>query len=207
MFYGGFMKKYLMNYIKENLKVLSVFIICILIGVISGIIVYVFSVNGTKEELKSVIVNTLEISKQDNFEGINVIKNGITTNLILIFLLYFSTITLISPFIISVLNFIKGFSIGIYIPIIFAIFGISKGMLVIILLILIPNIFYIPAYVFLSTNALNLHFNIINKNGSKVSILIKQIIYIIAAFSFILLSVILEQIFSTNIINIYIGMG
>ncbi len=201
------MKKYLINYVIENSKMLKIFLICILIGIVSGIVMYGFSSDNTKEELKGVVVNTLNISKQENFEGINVIKNGITTNLILIALIYFSIITMISPVIISLLNVTKGISIGIYIPIIFSIFGVSKGMLVLLLLVLIPNLFYIPAYVFLSTNALNLHFAIVNKSENKASLLVKQIAFIVIAFSFVFLSIVIEQILSLNVIDIYKGLG
>ena len=80
-------------------------------------------------------------------------------------------------------------------------------MLVLLLLVLIPNLFYIPAYVFLSTNALNLHFAIVNKSENKASLLVKQIAFIVIAFSFVFLSIVIEQILSLNVIDIYKGLG
>ena len=199
------MKKYLINYIKENSKVITVLALFIAIGIVAGIIEYQFTKEESTNELKESIVSTLDISKQDNFDGINVIKNGITTNLILVLLIYFSTITIISPALVSLFNFIKGFSLGIYIPIIFNIFGVGNGILSVIFLVVLPNIIFVPAYIFLSTNAINLHYYIISKdrNESKTKVLIKQLTFFIISFSFIFLSVLLEQILSTNVINIY----
>ncbi len=205
MFYGGLiMKRYLINYIKENSKIITIFLLSILIGVVSGIIIYQFSSEQTKIELKDTVVNTLNISKQDNFDGINIIKNGISTNLILIILVYFSSLTMICPILISLINMIKGISIGIYVPILFSVFGIYNGIIALLLLIIIPNLFYLPAFVFLSTNALSLHYIITEKlKESRTKILIKHLTYIVIGFSFIFLSVLLEQILSVNIISIY----
>lgn len=208
MLYGDFfMKKYLADYIRENSKMITIFLTCMLIGIVSGIIMYNFSSEEVKEELNGVIVSTLNISKEENFEGINVIMNGLQTNIIIVLLIYFSTITIISPVLISLLNFLKGISIGVYIPIIFSIFGGANGALTVLLLLVVPNIFYVPAYIFLSTNALNLHYIIMeSEEKNKLKILISQLTYIIIGFSFIFISVLFEQIFSGNIISIYKGL-
>ena len=158
--------------------------------------------SGTKGELINSMKSTLEMSKQDNFEGFNIIKNGITSNILLMFIVYFVSITLICPYLLSILNVSKGFAIGIYIPTLINLFGIKNGILVVFLMVILPNLMYIPSFIYSCINSYNISNKIIN-GEKRISLLISEIIKIAIAFSILFLGIIIEQLTSNYIISIY----
>jgi len=205
MLYGDLMmKEILKDYINENGKMIRVILACLGIGVLVSCIMYMFLDEGLKNELINTLKNTLNLSRADNFESINVIKNGVIANAILIFVIYFCSITLIAPLLICTITFVKGFALAIYIPIIFQIFGFSKGLLVIFLLMILPNLIYLPSYIYTSINALQFHYKMYDTEmKNKVMSIFQEIIKIFIAFSLICLSVVIEQLISGTIMHIY----
>ncbi|MDO4282864.1 MAG: stage II sporulation protein M [Clostridia bacterium] len=198
------MKEYLEKYIKENYKILKITCICFIIGLVVGMILYLFVSDGIKNEFTMTLKNTLELSKSSNFENINIIKNGVISNAILLFMIYFCSITLAAPVLISMITFFKSFSIGIYIPIIFNIFGISNGLLVLLLLLIIPNILYIPAFIFSVTNAIKFHYLLFEESEtSMIFKCLKEFIFVLISFSMMILSIVVEQLLTTSVIGIY----
>ena len=163
---------------------------------------------GTKTEIIQTLNNTLSSTKSENFEGINVIKNGMISNGILVLILYFSSITLIAPGLVCMTNIFKGFSIGLYIPTLFYVFGFGNGIIALLLLVIIPNLIYIPAFIYLSINSVSFHYELIEakENGGGIKITIKEMYKLILGFSVIALSVIIEQLLSLGVIHMYIKM-
>lgn len=197
------MKNYLLNYVKENYKVIRILIICLSIGILCGSVTYQVISSEAKEELITSIKSTLDLAKTEEYEGINVLKNGIISNIFLVIVIYLASITLIGPFCICGLNLIKGFSIGIYISTIFSIFGFGKGILSLFLIIILPNLIYLPAYIYMCCNSINFHYLIIESNN-KLSIFIKEASKIVISVSLIVLSIVIEQFTSFGIIALYI---
>lgn len=196
------MKKYLKDYIYENFKVIFAIFLFIIIGLVLGIFIF----NISEETVKSGIIqsakSTLEIAKEEKFEGINIILNSIVMNFFVILIIYFSSITLIPKALINIVSILKGISLGLYIPVLFNIFGISNGILSLIIYIIIPNIIYISSYIFLCNNAILFHNKIIEEDF-KLSNLCFEMIKIVIVFSLMLVSVILEQVAVMVIINNY----
>lgn len=201
-----FMLEYIKRYIEENFKNIVALLGFIVIGIIFGLIFYQFLPSGTKEELVNTLRTTLDLSKNENFESINVIKNGVISNSILVLVIYIATLTLIAPAVISTTCVFKGFSIGLYIPTLFQVFGFGNGILSLILLVILPYIIYIPAFVFLAVNSINFHFNLVNSNINRFKLVISEVYKLILGISIIVLSVIVEQLLSFLVIKIYIGM-
>lgn len=200
------MLEYINRYIEENLKNIVALLSFILIGIIFGLIFYQFLPSGTKEELVNTLRTTLDLSKNENFENVNVIKNGVISNSILVLVIYIATLTLIAPAVICTTCVFKGFSIGLYIPTLFQVFGLGNGILSLILLVILPNIIYIPAFVFFAVNSINFHFNLVNSNINRFKLVISEACKLILGISIIVLSVIVEQLLSFFVIKIYIGM-
>lgn len=196
------MKKKIMEYIEQNFKNIVVVSGSIILGIIVGIILYQVISSGIQNDLVRTMKNTLELTKSENFEGINIIKNGMISNLILVAVIYLMSLTLISPYLISMLSFFKGLSIGMYIPTLFNIFGISKGLLAMLLLIIIPNLVYIPSYIYLSVNSIRFHYSLLG-NESKMIVFTKEFFKVVLGFSVMFLGVILEQVTSYWVILLY----
>ena len=198
------MKNYLLKYLSENYKIIKILLICFIVGLGFGIFTFQIVNNDIKNELMSSIRATLDISKSSDFESINIIKNGVNSNLFITTIIYVSSITLIAPIVICILNILKGFSIGIYIPTLIGTLGIGKGMLSILLIVILPNIIYLPTYIYMSVNSINFHYMIFESNN-KLSLFIKESYKIIIALSLMMFSVLIEQMASFGVISIYLN--
>lgn len=203
------MLKILKEYVNSNFKKIAVLLSCLLIGLVIGIVLYKFLDNNIKVELIKTLKTTLDYSKSDDFEGINIIKNGLVSNAILVFFIYVSALTLIAPAMICIINGFKGFAIGLYIPTLFEVFGVGNGILTLLILVILPNLIYIPSYIYLSINSLDLHYYIIDRGVKeiRVNFFAKEIYRLVLGFSMISLCIIIEQLLSICVINIYKGMG
>lgn len=198
------MKRYLSKYINENTRGIVIFLGLILIGILVGIISYNFIPQTNKQELLNSIKTTLDLSKQSDFNGIDILKNGLTSNLFLISIIILASLTFIAPIILCVIFAIKGFALGIYIDILFNIFGFGNGLLTMLLLVIIPNIFYLPAMIYIGVNALNFHYNISDKSTSSyLTPIVKQCYQLCIAMAIIILSIIIEQSLSYIVFSIY----
>lgn len=204
MLCGGFcMKKYLLKYVSENYKIIKIMIICLLVGLAVGILIFQMLNQEVKTELINSIKSTLDISKSNNFESINIIKNGVKSNLLITSIIYLVAITLIAPICICGINFLKGFAIGIYIQTLIGVLGFGKGILAILLIVVLPNVIYLPSYIYMSTNAINFHYLIL-ESDNKISLLVKESYKIVITLSLMMLSVLIEQLASFGVINAYI---
>lgn len=199
------MKKYLKEYIYENLKSIIIILSLIIIGLVVGIISFNISNQEIKTEIILTVKNTLDISKDENFEGINILFNSIGINIFVISIIYFSAVTLIPKLFINLVSFFKGISLGLYIPILFNIFSIGNGILSLILLIILPNIIYISAYIYMCNNSILFHNKVIEQ-GIKLSIICVEIFKIVITLALFIGSVILEQIGIYIVINNYITL-
>lgn len=197
------MKKYLRNYIEENFKILSIIFFCIIIGLVVGIILYNVINPTLKEEMIKSMRQTLELTKQENFTGINVIRNGMVANAVLVMIIYLISLSLIAPYLISVLSISKGLAIGVYIPTLFQIFGPSKGIVALLLLVVLPNLIYIPAYMYISANSLKFNYGIISKENSRTSLVVKESVKLLIGFSIMFLSIVIEQFSTLGVISLY----
>lgn len=203
------MKEKILEYVNANRKSISILVICMFTGFVISILIYQFLDAENKSEIASSITSILNLSKEENFEGINVINNGIVSNGVLIFCIYVTCITLVCPLLVSLFNFFKGFTIGIYVLTLLEIFGFKNGMLTILLMVILPNIIYIPAYLYISTNSINVSYDMQN-GGNKYNvlyILVKEFYHLIISFSLVFLSLIVEQLLSGVMINIYKSMS
>lgn len=195
------MNKNIQKYVAENISIISKILLFYVSGVILGIILFIFT--DIKAEYIDIVKNILEQTKQENFESINVIANGLKNNLFFIGIIYSSIITIISPLIIMTIIVLKAIVTGIYVCTLFSIFGILKGLGVIILNVLLPLLLSLTGFIIISTNTINIFkdINLGNKIGIKEAI--KQGYWFIISFSLISFSIVVEQLTSGLVISIY----
>ncbi|MBQ8380125.1 MAG: hypothetical protein IJX34_04835 [Clostridia bacterium] len=195
------MNKNIQKYVAENISIISKILLFYVSGVILGTILFIFT--DIKAEYIDIVKNILEQTKQENFESINVIANGLKNNLFFIGIIYSSIITIISPLIIMTIIVLKAIVTGIYVSTLFSIFGILKGLGVIILNVLLPLLLSLTGFIIISTNAINIFkdINLGNKIGIKEAI--KQGYWFIISFSLISFSIVVEQLTSGLVISIY----
>ena len=195
------MSNSIQKYIRENISTILKILFIYFIGVAVGIIIFIFT--DIKKEYVDIVSGVFEGVKSDNFEGINVIANGIKNNIIYIGILYFSLITIIAPLIICFFVFLKAIVTGIYLCTLYSVFGVFNGILVSLISVIIPNIFSLIGYIIICTNIINL-FKLISQ-GEKADIrqIIVHIYYLLISISLISFSIVLEQLMTGVSLKIY----
>lgn len=199
------LKRWIKQYINTNRQEILKVVSLILIGSIIGIGIYIFTGAEVKELATSSVKEVLEISKSESYIKTNIIANGVRTNLLLIVLIALLSITLFGKWIIYGLIVLKGLALSLYGIILFKVFGLWWGIIAVFILILVVNIIYIPALIYIVICFLEVHFNIfkIKTNSLPIVNIYKIIFVVIITFLLMFSSVIVEQIGSCAVLNIY----
>ena len=195
------MSNSIQKYIRENMSIILKILVIYLIGIAIGILLFVFT--DIKKEYVDIVSGVFEGVKSEDFEGINIIANGIKNNIVYIGILYFSLITIIAPLIICLFVILKAIVTGIYICTLYSVFGIFNGILVSIVSVIIPTFFSLVGYVIICTNIINL-FKLISQ-GEKADIkqLLKHFYFLLISISLISFSIVLEQLMTGVSLKIY----
>ena len=158
-----------------------------------------------KELAKTSVKDVFDISKEETYVKTNVILNGIKADVILILILAILSVTLFGRVGIYAIVFLKGISYSLYTILLFKIFGPLWGIIVSFLLVILINMIYIPALIFVVVTFLEINFNLfkVKIQSFNVSMIYKAIFSIIMGFILMFSSVVLEQVLSTVVLNIY----
>ncbi len=196
------MNKSIQKYFLDNISTITKFLVVYLVGMVLGIVI--FNLTGVKQEYVQIIKDILEPVKQDNFEGINIIANGLKNNAIFILMLYSSLLTIIAPIILTVFLIIKAVATGIYMCTLFSIFGVFKGVLVVSSAVVLPFLICTLGYIIICTSIINLAAKIREKIDFRE--IVKQGYWLLISFSLISFSIVIEQLMSEVMFNIYVNM-
>lgn len=198
------MNKSIQKYIVENIHTILKLLIIYFIGIAIGIIL--FNLSGIKADYVDIVRNVFDSVNEENFKSINVILNGIKNNALFIGLLYLSLITLIAPIAVCVLLMLKAIITGIYICCLFSVLGIGNGLIAVFLSVILPLLFTLLAYIFISTNIINLYISFTSDGKIEIKDILKNIYWLIISFSLISFSLVLEQAMTGIIFNLYKGL-
>ena len=198
------MNESIQKYILENLHTILKLLIIYLVGIVIGIIL--FNLSNIKTDYVDIVKNVFDSVNQENFKSINVILNGIKNNVLFIGLLYLSLITLIAPIAVCVLLMLKAIITGIYICCLFSVFSVGSGLIAVFLSVILPLIFTLFAYIFISTNIINIYISFTSDGKIEFKDIIKNIYWLIISFSLISFSLVLEQAMTGIIFNLYKGL-
>lgn len=199
-------KKWLKEYINKNIYDILIISIMIVIGVLVGVGVYLFSTEEAKLGLITSAEGIFELSRNETYVKANIISNGLQINGILLLILLIASVNLFGKQIIKIIAVLKGMAISIYAIVLFKIFGLGYGIVVVGLLVILVNLIYIPAFIYLLVIFLEINFNIFKTKVLSISILEKLGIAgrIIIAFICIFSSIVIEQIMSSVALSIYL---
>lgn len=198
------MSKSIQKYIRENfgtiVKILGVY----LIGIIIGIILFCFT--DVKKEYTTIVTGILDNAKLENFEGINIISNGIRNNTLYILLLYLSSITFVAPLIICLMIILKAIVTGIYICTLFSIFGFLRGIAVVFISVLVPIAFSLCGYICVCINVISMFKSLFSSQSVRAGNVVKHIYFLIIAISLISFSIVVEQLTTKVTLGIYMNL-
>lgn len=198
-------KKWLKEYINRNIYDILIVLVMLLIGIIAGIGIFIFAPDPSKEMLITSARSIFELSKNEAYIKTNIILNGLEMNAILLLVLVVSSITLFGKRIIQFIVILKGIAISIYGLVLFKIFGLGYGLIAVGLLILLVNIIYLPAFIYLVVTCLEINFNIFKTKISNTTMLEKLGVLGRIGTSFVVIfsSIVVEQIMSSVVLSIF----
>lgn len=196
------LKRWIKDYIKTNKMQIVIIMTVLLIGIIMGIIIFSFLPQQIKEEVIADVKETLNITKSGEYIKTNIIMNSIINNLVLIIVLGSFSLMLFGKYIIYFIMLLKALAISIYTAILFSIFGFGYGLIVTALLVLLVNIIYLPALVYLVACLLEVNYNIFNLRLKSVG-LVKVFLKIIPVFIIMCSSGVIEQIATNVVLTLY----
>ena len=194
----------IITYFKEYIIVT----ICFIVGIIIGVIFINNLSDNQSNEITTYINSFLETLKADvNFSYLELLKNSIIQNLILVLTLWFVGATLIGiPLVFGIILF-RGFCLGYTISAVIHILGVSKGIGFILTSMFLQNIFFIPAIIVLAVSGIRLYKTVTKKKNAeniKFAILKHSMLALMIAIILILSSFI-EVFCSTNLFALYVN--
>lgn len=198
-------KKWFKEYYISNKHDILMVISLILIGIIIGGMLYIFSGSVVKDIAIAEVKEVFEISKAETYVKTNIVLNGIKADVILICVLFFFTLTLFGKYLIYFVMLLKGVALSIYTIILMNIFGPLWGSLVVFMLVILVNLIYLPALIYITVAFLGVNFNLFKAriNSLNAGNITKVVLAVILSFMVMFSSVIVEQIVSSVVLNIY----
>lgn len=192
----------LYNHIVNNKRGYLILTILFFIGLIIG----VFFINNAQDTQIEEINNYLNeiVNNVKSYASIdygNLMKQSLTSNFIIIILLWFGASTIIGIPIVYGTIIVKGFSIGYTISSIISCFGIGKGIAISLSIMLLHNIIFIPTMLAASVSGMKLYQSIMKKKDReniKIEI-IRHTIFCAFMLILMIISSLIEVYGSTNI--------
>lgn len=199
------LKKWVKEYIEINKREILQVIGFIILGVFIGIGTYIFADTSVKELAASSIKDVLNISKSETYVKTNIILNGVKADALLIIIIAMLSVTLFGRWIIYIIMILKGAALSVYTILLFNIFGPLWGIVTTFLLVVLVNIIYLPALIYLVVSFLDVNFSVFKASISSLGItnIYKLLMIIFLSFAVMFSSIVVEQIASSIVLNIY----
>ena len=188
----------IIKYFKEYFLVTIIFIVGIIIGV-----VFINNLSENQSNEISTYINSfLETLKNNsNFNYVELLKDSVIQNLILVVTLWFVGATLIGiPLVFAIVLF-RGFCLGYTISAVIHVLGISKGIVFVLTTMFLQNLIFIPAIIALAVSGIRLYHTVVKDRSSesiKIAIL-RHSIFAIIIMILLIISSVIEVFCSTNL--------
>ncbi len=199
------MKKYIINFIKDNKQSIKVFMFFVLLGLATGILSFNYINEISLNEFINSFSDTLNIASTEGIDSIPILSNTFFNILILYLFFLVSSLMIISPILLFGIYFCKGYALGILVSVYLSILGFDKGLLAILLIVIIPNLLLIPSIMFLGVKTIEFNYFIIEKIAitKKLKQFIVYMCYFLIIFPILILTGVIEQILFPIIITMY----
>lgn len=191
-----------------NKKKYFIALIIFFIGIIIGVMVVRNSTAASRSSTKEYLDTFIKTVKDNNYNvsKIDLLKQCVKQNVILVATMWFTGSTIIGvPIIYGIVGY-KGFCLGYTIASIIECLGICKGSILIILGLMLQSLFIIPAIILIAVSSMKLYEKIMTnkkRENIKIEILRHSAIAIISTI-IIIISSFVETYISTTLMLWYI---
>lgn len=194
------------RHFKENVKSYFILFAILLLGLIVGIAFINHANNAQKEQISNYISGFTTTIKDSKIDYWVLLKNSIMSNIKITLIIIFVSMSLFGTIGSYIISFYKGFSLGYTISSIIAVFGVAKGLTFAMSLILLNQLVYIPAMIYLIICSNKFYRKIVNDelNDTKLEI-IRYIITVSITVILFLLSSLIETFISSNLLLALLG--
>lgn len=190
------------NHVNNNKRGYLIVTILFFIGLITGVL-FINNTSDTKIQEINTYLNDLvnQVKTYQDIDLFGLFKQSTISNFIIITLLWFGASTIIGIPIVYGTVAIKGFSIGYTISSIISCFGIGKGILISLSIMLLHNIIFIPTMLGTSVSGIKLYQSIMkNKERDNIKIeILRHTIFCALMLILMVISSLIEVYISTNI--------
>ena len=193
---GDIVYNHIMNNKREYLIITILFFIGLIIGVF-----FINNLDDNQTQRIHTYFNELANNINENIDFDSLFKKSILSNVLTIILLWFGASTIIGILVVYGTVVVKGFSIGYTISSIIACFGIGKGILLNLSIMLLHNIVFIPTIFATSVSGLRLYKSIMKNNNTKnIKIeILRHTLFSIIMLVLIIISSVIEIYLSTKL--------
>ena len=200
-------KEIILKHIIENGKFYFIMTALFLIGIAVGVI-FINNANETQmNEIQNYINTFISSLKQDyHIDKMQLMKNSLGDNLILIISMWFIGSTVIGiPIVLGIVLF-RGFCLGYTISAIIGVLGVQKGIVFLLTTIFLQNLIFIPVIICMSVSCIKLY-KAIMKDKRKENIkleIIKHTMRFILLLLLLVVASLIEVYISTNLLMLCI---
>lgn len=196
---NSFIKKVIIEHIKNNLKEYLIVTVFFLIGIISGIILVNNTTQEQSNEISSYLTNFLiELKNNYTIDRLELLKQSVLENTRLSIILWFVGSTVVGiPIVYAIISF-RGFCLGYAIASSVATMGTKNAIIFDISTMLFQNILFIPAILALGVSGIKLYKSIVKDKRREN---IKVEIYRHTIFSMVMTIILIIS----SLIEVYIS--
>ena len=192
----------LYNHIINNKRGYFIVSILFFFGLIIGVLFINNSDDAKIQEINTYLNNMVNnIKNYENIDFASLLKQSVSSNFIMIILLWFGASTIIGIPIVYGTIVLKGFLIGYTISSIIVCFGIGKGVLISLSIMLLHNIILIPAMLGAGVSGVKLYQSIMkNKERDNIKLeILRHTLFCTLMLILVILSSMIEIYGSTNL--------
>lgn len=204
---GSKIKETIVQHVRNNKKEYIIVTLIFIIGIFLGVLFINNMGEAQRSEITSYINQFVEKMKgTEKLDHISLLKTSMGQNLFLAIVIWFFGTTVIGIPVVFGLVLYRGFCLGYTIAVCISVMGMTKGFFFVLINLLLPSLFLIPAILALAVSGFKLYQSIVKdkrKENVKLEI-VRHTIFSLVMIGILLIASVVEIFVSTNILKLLI---
>lgn len=200
--YSSGIKQKIIEHISSNINLYLKVVIIFIIGICIGIAIVNQLPETGLQSINEYINNSVNTLKEHaEISKIQMLKSSLFKNMVIVLLIWFFGLTLLGGFVLYFLTLIIGVTFGYTLSAIMTSFTFIQGILFFVTTMLMQNIIYIPAIMYLIVQGLKSQKNILNKQTTSLKYVVaKHSAYCIMVMILLVIASLIEVYISGSLV-------